>query len=54
MAKRASKRTGTAAAATTTRSVDEMLLAALERGDESLTTGRYLVTFKEGAVQEGI
>src|SRR5215216_504458 len=54
MVKRASKRTGTAAAATTTRSVDEMLLAALERGDESLTTGRYLVTFKEGAVQEGI
>jgi hypothetical protein len=29
--------------------VDEMLLAALERGDDSLETGRYLITFKEGA-----
>jgi hypothetical protein len=33
--------------------VDELLLAALERGDESLETGRYLITFKEGAVKEG-
>jgi subtilisin family serine protease len=31
-----------------------MLLAALERGDDSLETGRYLVTFKEGAVDEGM
>lgn len=31
-----------------------MLLAALERGGESLETGRYLITFKEGAVKEGI
>jgi subtilisin family serine protease len=31
-----------------------MLLAALERGDDSMETGRYLVTFKEGAVEEGI
>jgi subtilisin family serine protease len=35
-------------------SVDELLLAALERGDESLETGRYLVTFKESAVEEGV
>ena len=35
-------------------SVDELLLAALERGDESLETGRYLVTFKETAADEGI
>jgi subtilisin family serine protease len=35
-------------------SVDEMLLAALERGDDSLETGRYLVTFKESAVEEGM
>jgi subtilisin len=34
--------------------VEELLLAALERGDESLETGRYLVTFKEAAVDEGI
>jgi hypothetical protein len=31
-----------------------MLLAALERGEENFETGRYLVTFKEGAVTEGI
>ena len=30
-----------------------MLLAALERGGESLETGRYLVTFKEGALDDG-
>ena len=34
--------------------VEELLLAAQERGDESLETGRYLVTFKEGAAEEGV
>jgi len=34
--------------------VEELLLAAQERGDESLETGRYLVTFKEGAAEEGL
>ncbi|SOD99516.1 S8 family serine peptidase [Spirosoma fluviale] len=34
-------------------SVDEILLAALERDDNSFETGRYLVTFKEGASEEG-
>src|SRR5205085_6049829 len=34
--------------------VEELMLAALERGDESFETGRYLVTFKEGAVEEGL
>ncbi|AQA24463.1 subtilase family protein [Rhodococcus sp. MTM3W5.2] len=34
--------------------IDELLLSALERGDESLETGRYIITFKEGAVEEGI
>ncbi|HVT17742.1 MAG TPA: S8 family serine peptidase [Thermoanaerobaculia bacterium] len=29
-------------------------MAALERGDDSMETGRYLVTFKEGAVEEGV
>src|SRR5437763_13336756 len=37
----------------TSSSVDEMLLAALERGDDTLQTGRYLATFKEGAVEQG-
>jgi subtilisin family serine protease len=31
-----------------------MLLAALQRGDDSLETGRYLVTFKESAIEEGL
>ncbi|WP_210517948.1 S8 family serine peptidase [Hymenobacter terricola] len=35
-------------------SVEDLLLAALERGDESGETGRYLVTFKEGAGDEGL
>jgi subtilisin family serine protease len=35
-------------------SVEELLSAARERGDESLETGRYIVTFKENAVDEGI
>ena len=40
-------------ATSTSSSVDEMLLAAMERGSDSLETGRYLITFKEGAVTEG-
>ncbi|MES1254736.1 MAG: S8 family serine peptidase, partial [Acidobacteriota bacterium] len=35
-------------------SIDELLSAALERGDESLETGRYIVTFKENATEEGL
>jgi subtilisin len=31
-----------------------MLLAAMEQGSESLETGRYLVTFREGAADEGM
>ena len=38
----------------TSSSVDDLLLAALERGDDTLETGRYLVTFKENAAEEGI
>lgn len=30
------------------------MLAALERGDESLETGRYIITFREGAAEEGL
>ncbi|HET7437546.1 MAG TPA: S8 family serine peptidase [Thermoanaerobaculia bacterium] len=33
--------------------INEMLLAALDRGDASLQTGRYLMTFKEGATDSG-
>ena len=35
-------------------SVDDLLLAALERGGDTLETGRYLVTFKEGANEAGL
>jgi subtilisin len=35
-------------------SVEELLLAALARGDNSLTTGRYLVSFKEGAAEQAL
>jgi len=55
MVKKTTKRarSATARAAATGSGVDELLLAALERGDESFQTGRYLVTFKEGALKEG-
>ena len=43
-----------ASATRTSSPVDEMLLSALERGDDSFETGRFLVTFKEGAAQEGL
>jgi subtilisin len=56
--KRASRsraaRTGPSGPDRTSSSVDEMLLAALERGDDSFQTGRYLATFKEGATDAGI
>lgn len=35
-------------------SVEQLLLAALERGGNNLETGRYLVTFKEGVGDEGL
>ncbi|MGI9167854.1 MAG: hypothetical protein ACR2G5_15990 [Pyrinomonadaceae bacterium] len=49
-----SKPAGGTAATRTSSPIDKMLLAALERGDDSLETGRYLVTFKEGAAKEGV
>lgn len=33
---------------------EELLLAAQQRGDESLETGRYVITFREGAVEDGL
>ncbi len=42
------------AAAPIAASPDELLLAALERGGDALTTGRHLVTFREGLVEEGV
>jgi subtilisin len=48
------KAADTTAASRTSSPIDELLLAALERSDDSLETGRFLVTFKEGAAEEGI
>lgn len=42
------------AAARTSSGVEELMLAALERGDDSLETGRFIATFKEGAAEEGV
>ncbi|HET6893354.1 MAG TPA: S8 family serine peptidase [Pyrinomonadaceae bacterium] len=53
--RRSRPRAGAAAAGSlASSSVEELLLAALERGDDSFETGRSLVTFKEGAAQEGL
>ena len=35
-------------------SLDDLMLAALERGDGNMETGRYLITFKEGAGEAGL
>ena len=35
-------------------SVDELLTAALARGDESLETGRYIITYKEDVGNESV
>ncbi|HUC79611.1 MAG TPA: hypothetical protein VMR70_01795, partial [Flavisolibacter sp.] len=58
MAKRKPARTNTGSAKPasqlTSSSVDDLLLAALQRGGDTLETGRYLVTFKEGAGDAGL
>lgn len=40
--------------ATTAASVEDMLLAAQASGSDSMETGRYIVTFKEGGMDEGV
>ena len=42
------------AAPAASNGIESMLLAAQERGGESMQTGRYLVTYKEGAMQAGL
>jgi subtilisin family serine protease len=39
---------------TVSASTDELMLAVLERGGDTTKTGRYLMTFKEGAAAAGI
>ncbi|WP_431262167.1 S8 family serine peptidase [Roseateles chitinivorans] len=43
-----------APAPTASTSIEDMLLAAQSSGSDSMETGRYIVTFKEGAITEGI
>ena len=45
---------GGVSAANVSSSVEDLLLAALERGGDSFETGRYLVTFNEDAGEEGL
>lgn len=52
--RRTDPRPGPQSSASAAASVEELLLAAQERGGDSLETGRYLVTFKEGAVDDGV
>ncbi|MGZ8556802.1 MAG: S8 family serine peptidase [Chitinophagaceae bacterium] len=46
--------TGANVAGSISSPVDEMLLAALEGGGDSFETGRFLVTLKEGAGEQGL
>lgn len=34
--------------------IEALLLAAMDRGSDSLETGRYLITYREGAAEEGL
>lgn len=52
--KAAGQRNKASARGSASSSVEELLLAALESGDDSGQTGRYLVTFKEGAGEEAV
>lgn len=40
--------------ATVSCGTDKLLLAALERGGNCLETGRFLISYREGRVEEGI
>jgi subtilisin len=53
VAKRAVKRT-IAAGQGVSASADDLLIAALQRGGDTARTGRFLVTFKQGATAAGI
>src|SRR5262249_26338361 len=53
MARRPAKSATVAAEHSVAATTDELLLAALERGGDATKTGRYLMTFKEGAADAG-
>jgi subtilisin len=54
MARKKSIRTGSVDAQTVSASADALLLAALEQGGDTTKTGRFLMTFKEGATDAGM
>ena len=54
MAKRSTAKTDSGMQQTISASTDELLLAALEQGGDTTKTGRFLMTFKEGATNAGI
>src|SRR4029453_13034342 len=45
---------GTAASAQVSTSTEALMLAAIERGEDLSKTGRFLVTYKENALNEGM
>src|SRR5262249_3733100 len=53
MARKPAKTATVAAEHSVAATTDELLLAALERGGDATKTGRYLMTFKEGAADAG-
>lgn len=53
MARKPTSRDGGDAQSVGVSSYDQMLLNALQRGDESLETGRYIVTYREDAPEQG-
>ena len=52
MAKRVSKASKSNGEQRVSASVDDLLVSALQRGDDSLETGRYIITYKEEARDE--
>ena len=50
----ASARAATPTSAQVSTNPDELLLAAMQEGGDPSKTGRFLVTFKEGAVEQGV
>ncbi len=50
----ASRKKNTSKDLSASSSTEQLLLAALARGDDSLQTGRYLVTYRENAAAEGL
>src|SRR5437764_11098349 len=50
----AKKRPAKMEAQSAAASADELMLAALEQGGDTSKTGRYLMTFKEGAADAGV